>query len=159
LKKIILKLFLMMPVPVLAQQVEVVKFPFIEALLKNNSDTTYVINFWATWCKPCVKELPAFEELNLKYQHKNLKIILVSLDFKRELQTRLAPFVKEKKLESKIVLLDEPDYNSWIDKVDKSWGGAIPATLIVNNKKNVKQFYEKEFIFEELENNLKSLIH
>ena len=149
----------MMPVPVLAQPVEVVKFSYVETLLKNNSDTTYVINFWATWCKPCVKELPAFEKLNLKYQNKNLKLILVSLDFKRELQTRLIPFVKEKQLKSKIVLMDEPDYNSWIDKVDKSWGGAIPATLIINNKKNVKQFYEKEFTFEELENNLKSLIH
>jgi thiol-disulfide isomerase/thioredoxin len=141
------------------QQVEVVKFDFVESLLKNNSDTTYVINFWATWCKPCVKEIPAFESLHSKYQDKNLKVILVSLDFKRELEKRLIPFVKEKNMKSKIVLLDAPDYNSWIDKVDKSWGGAIPATLILNNKKNVRQFYEKEFTFEELETHIKPLIH
>ncbi|HKR03841.1 MAG TPA: TlpA disulfide reductase family protein [Bacteroidia bacterium] len=141
------------------QQVEVVKFDFVESLLKNNSDTTYVINFWATWCKPCVKEIPAFELLHSKYQDKNLKVILISLDFKRELEKRLIPFVKEKNMKSKIVLLDAPDYNSWIDKVDKSWGGAIPATLILNNKKNARQFYEKEFTFEELETHIKPLIH
>lgn len=142
-----------------SQEVKVVKFDFIESLLKNNSDTTYVINFWATWCKPCVKELPAFEELNSKYQDKNLKVVLVSLDFKRELEKRLVPFVKEKNMKSKVVLLDEPDYNAWIDKVDKSWGGAIPATLIINNRKNIRDFYEKEFTFEELNNNIKSLIN
>ena len=98
-----------------------------------------------------MKELPSFEELNSKYGNQNVKVILVSLDFKRQLETGLVPFVKEKNMKSKIVLLDEPDYNSWIDKIDKNWGGAIPATLVFNNKKNVKNFYEKEFTFEELE--------
>jgi thiol-disulfide isomerase/thioredoxin len=133
----------MLPFTAFSQQVEVVKFSFIESLLKNKSDTTFVINFWASWCKPCVKELPAFEELNLKNENKNIKVILISLNFKSELETKL-----------KIVLLDEPDYNSWINKVNENWGGAIPATLIINYKNNVKQFYEKEFTFEELENKL-----
>ena len=81
-------------------------------------------------------------------------MILISLNFKSELETKLIPFVNEKNLKSKIVLLDEPDYNSWINKVNENWGGAIPATLIINNKNNIKQFYEKEFTFEELENKL-----
>ena len=144
----------MLPLTVFSQEVEIVKFPFVESLLKNNSDTTYVINFWASWCKPCVKELPAFEKLNSKYENKNIKVILISLNFKSELETKLIPFVNEKNLKSKVVLLDEPDYNSWINKVNENWGGAIPATLIINNKKNIKQFYEKEFTFEELENKL-----
>ena len=144
----------MLPFTAFSQQVEVVKFSFIESLLKNKSDTTFVINFWASWCKPCVKELPAFEELNLKNENKNIKVILISLNFKSELETKLIPFVNEKNLKSKIVLLDEPDYNSWINKVNENWGGAIPATLIINYKNNVKQFYEKEFTFEELENKL-----
>ncbi|MEO5569988.1 MAG: TlpA disulfide reductase family protein [Bacteroidia bacterium] len=149
--KLVLIVFLLLPLSSYSQQIEVVKFPYLESLLKNNSDTTYIINFWATWCKPCVKELPSFEELNSKYGNQNVKVILVSLDFKRQLVTGLVPFVKEKNMKSKIVLLDEPDYNSWIDKIDKGWGGAIPATLVINNKKNVKNFYEKEFTFEELE--------
>ncbi|MEP7171626.1 MAG: TlpA disulfide reductase family protein [Bacteroidota bacterium] len=159
MKKFILKILLLLPLSAFSQKVEIVKFDFIQSLLKNNSDTTYVINFWATWCKPCVKELPSFEGLNLKYQHKNLKVFLVSLNFKSELDSKLIPYIKEKNLKSKIVLLDEPDYNSWIDKVDKMWGGGIPSTLIINNEKNIKHFYEKEFTFEELENIIKPLIH
>ena len=45
------------------------------------SGKVYLIDFWATWCKPCIKELPAFEELNARYQDKGLKVVLVSLDF------------------------------------------------------------------------------
>lgn len=159
MKQFILKILLLLPLSAFSQKVEIVKFDYIQSLLKNNSDTTYVINFWATWCKPCVKELPSFEQLNSKYQNTNLKVILVSMNFKRELESHLIPYIKEKNIKSKIVLLDEPDYNSWIDKVDKMWGGGIPSTLIINNEKKIKQFYEKEFTFEQLENNIKPLIH
>lgn len=159
MKKLIFKVLLLLPFASLAQQVEMVQFPYVGSLIKNNSDTTYVINFWATWCKPCVKELPEFEKLNAEYADKKLKVILISLDFKRQFETRLIPYVKEKQLKSTVVLLNDPDYNSWIDKVDSSWGGAIPATLVVNNKMNIKKFYEKEFTFEELEKIIKPLIN
>ena len=112
-------------------QVRVVKFNTIDSLLHNNTDTTLAINFWATWCKPCVTELPYFEELNQKHSSKKIKIILVSLDFKRELGTRVKPFVTKNNISSQVLLLDEPDYNSWIDKVDSTWSGAIPATIII----------------------------
>ncbi len=148
MKKIFL--FLLFPFASLAQQVEAVKFSFVDSLMKNNSDTTYVINFWATWCKPCVHELPGFEAVTTKYADKKIKVILISLDFKSQLGSRLIPFVKEKGLKSQVVLLNEPDYNSWIDKVDKSWSGALPATLLINNSKHQHEFYEKEFTPEEL---------
>jgi thiol-disulfide isomerase/thioredoxin len=136
-------------------QVETVHFDYIQKLMTSTSDTTYIINFWATWCKPCVAELPEFEAINAETNGNKIKVILVSMDFKSQLTGRVIPFVKEKKLESKVVLLDEPDYNSWIDKVDKSWGGGIPATLIVNSSKGRHAFYEKEMTREELEKALK----
>ena len=149
LKKIVL--LLLLPFAALAQQVEVVKFSYLDSLMKNNSDTTYVINFWATWCRPCVQELPSFEALTAKAINKKVKVILVSMDFKSQLNLRLIPFVKEKRLKSRVVLLNEPDYNSWIDKVDKSWSGGIPATLVINNSTKQHEFYEKEFTDEELD--------
>ena len=133
-----------------AQQVEEVKFSFLDSLMKNTSDTTYIVNFWATWCKPCVHELPYFEELNSRVEKQKIKVILVSLDFKSQLNSRLIPYVKERKIKSKVVLLNEPDYNSWIDKVDSSWSGGIPATLVVNGSEKRHDFYEKEFTPEEL---------
>lgn len=142
--------FLLVSMLSCAQKVEVVKFDFIDSLLKDKSDTTYLINFWATWCKPCVHELPVFEEVNASTSNKKIKVILVSLDFKSQLDPRLVPFVKQKNLKSKVVLLNEPDYNSWIDKVDASWGGGIPATLIINGALKRHDFYEKELTSDEL---------
>lgn len=133
-----------------AQNIPVIKFNTLEMMLNQSNDTTYVFNFWATWCKPCVTELPAFEKLTEESIGSKLRVILISLDFKRDLNTKLEKFVTDKNVKSSVYLLDETNYNAWIDKVDPSWGGSIPATLIVNNKKNYRKFYEREFTFEEL---------
>lgn len=138
-------------------QPRVVKFSSIDSLLHTHSDTIIVLNFWATWCKPCVTELPYFEMLNKNYASSGVKVVLASLDFKREFETRLKPYVEKNKISAMVLLLDEPDYNSWIDKVDSSWSGAIPATVIIARGK--KLFFEKEFTsYADLENIIKPLI-
>ena len=124
-------------------------FSEFESYLNKPDDKIYVINFWATWCKPCVEEMPAFNELYEKYHTKNVEIILVSLDFGKNLDERINKFKIAHNIKSKIIILDDPDSNSWINKVDQSWSGAIPATLIY--RKNKKIFYEKSFSFAELE--------
>ena len=118
-------------------------------LLHKSDDTIYVINFWATWCKPCVKELPAFEKLQAMYKSKKVKVILISLDFPNQVESRLIPFIKKKNLQSKVILLNDPDQDIWIPKISEKWSGAIPATLIYNKSK--RQFFEKSFSYEELE--------
>ncbi|MFT4534422.1 MAG: thiol-disulfide isomerase/thioredoxin [Saprospiraceae bacterium] len=114
-----------------------------ELLTNLSPDTTYVINFWATWCRPCIKELPYFEELNALYEGQAFKQILVSLDDPKKLESKVIPFLKKNKIESNVVLLADGKANSWIDKVESSWSGAIPITLILRG--NEKNFYEKEF--------------
>lgn len=137
-----------------AQNIPVIKFTELERMMKSKTDTTYVFNFWATWCKPCIKELPYFENITSTHSEKKVKVVLVSLDFKRQYETRLLPFVAERKISSTVVLLDDQDYNKWIDKVDPSWQGSIPATLFVNNSSGKRKFYEKEFEEEELNREL-----
>lgn len=121
------------------------KFDHMEAEIMTDlsPDTTYVINFWATWCGPCIKELPYFEELHALYEGKAFKQILVSLDDPKKLESKVIPFLTKNKIESKVVLLADGKANSWIDKVDPSWSGAIPITLIIKGDK--RMFYEKEF--------------
>lgn len=109
-------------------------FEGVEDLFKQKNDTTYVINFWATWCKPCVKELPYFERVQEKYKDEKVQVILVSLDFKRQLKKKLKPFLEERKMKSKVVVLTDNKYNNWIDRVDTNWSGAIPVTVIYNAK-------------------------
>ena len=119
-------------------------------------ENIYVINFWATWCAPCIKELPYFEKLNA--ENKNVKVILVSLDSKKDLDKKLIPFIEKRKLKSKVLLLADKDYNSWLSKVDADWSGATPATLLLNGKK--KQFAERDFEnFDELNQYVNSFIN
>ncbi|MDX5346128.1 MAG: TlpA family protein disulfide reductase [Hymenobacteraceae bacterium] len=141
-----------------AQEVKPIKLPELQKILQAQHDTLYVVNFWATWCKPCVQELPHFELINTKYQQQPVKVLLVSLDFVQDLDKRVKPFVQKRNLKSKVLLLDETDYNSWINKVEPSWSGAIPATLIFNNARKQRTFIERELSQQELEELIEPLI-
>ncbi len=127
----------------------VMHFQNFKSYLHKQNDTIYVLNFWATWCRPCVKELPYFEQISQNYKFQKLKVILVSLDFSEDMETKLKPFIQRKNLQSEIIVMDDPDANSWIDKVDKSWSGAIPATLIYRGNKKV--FHEGSLSYEQIE--------
>ena len=128
--------------------IEVVDFEGMYSKIDLSVDKTYVINFWATWCAPCVKELPHFEEVNNEYKNKNTEVILVSLDFPSQIESKLKPYLKKNKIKSRVILLDDSKMSSWIPKVSEQWDGGIPATLIVNSSNY--NFYPKPFEKEEL---------
>lgn len=111
-------------------------FDDFEPLLHQKNDTIYVVNFWATWCKPCVEELPFFQQLNQKYRDKKFKMILVSLDFEKNIDSKVKPFIKERDIKAKVVLLADSQQYKWIDRVNKDWSGSIPITIIY-----IKDFY------------------
>jgi len=136
--------------------IKVVNFEELEGLIQQDNDTVYVYNFWATWCKPCIAELPYFEQIGEQYAKQKVKVTLISLDFTDMLDDRVIPFIKKRQLKSALLLLDGGNPNEWIDKISPEWSGAIPATLII--AKGKRHFYEQEFTFEELENTIKSLL-
>ncbi|AXP81686.1 Thiol:disulfide interchange protein TlpA [Mariniflexile rhizosphaerae] len=135
---------------------EVYDFNGFEKFLNKKDDKIHVINFWATWCAPCVKELPYFEKLQAEYANKNVEVLLVSLDFPHLYDSKLKPFIKNKKLKSKVIALDDVDMNTWIPKVDETWSGSIPATIIYKN--NERKFFEQSFSFEALETEVKQFL-
>lgn len=133
--------------------IPVVNYDKFKAILENSKDDKlYVFNFWATWCKPCVEELPYFEAINKKYD--DVEVTLVSLDFSEKLNELVIPFANKYELVSNILLLEDTRSFYWIPDVDENWSGAIPATLMFS--KNGKTFYEKAFTFEELETEIKN---
>ncbi len=140
------------------QFIPILTFDSFKKYLQPAGDTVYVINFWATWCKPCVDELPAFEKLNETYKNQKVKVLLVSLDFKSQYDKKVVPFVKKNKLNSEVIMLDTQGDNSFIDKVSPQWQGTIPATTFVHSSTNTKKFFEKQFSYEQLENIVKPLI-
>ena len=129
-------------------------FEEFEPLLHKQNDTVYVINFWATWCKPCIKELPDFEELNKNYANQKVKVYLVSLDFPKKHEELLLPFITKNNIKSQVIHLTDTDANSWIDKVSLLWSGSIPATVIY--KGNSAEFYETTLTYKELKNIVES---
>ena len=130
------------------KNIQVVDFDEFYSKIDLSSDDTYVINFWATWCSPCVKELPYFESVNKEYAEKNVKVILVSLDFPSQIESKLKPYLKKNKIKSNVILLDDSKMNKWVPRVSEKWDGGIPATLIVNSSNY--NFYPNPFEKEEL---------
>jgi thiol-disulfide isomerase/thioredoxin len=110
----------------------------------SNKDTIYVVNFWATWCGPCVKELPEFDKIQEHYSGKPVKVLMVSLDFKEAYPKKLDGFITKKKMKPEVVWLNETNANIFIPKIDNSWSGSIPATIIYNTAKDYKIFNEGE---------------
>ena len=106
-----------------------------------------IINFWATWCSPCIKELPDFDSISKVYKNTKVKVLLVTMDFKEDLKSKVLPFILAKNLYSEVLLLDELNGNYFIPKISDAWSGAIPATLILNQKNNFRHFFEKKLSF------------
>ncbi|WP_282072436.1 TlpA disulfide reductase family protein [Polaribacter atrinae] len=135
-------------------KIPVLNFDALEPLLYTDSEEIHIVNFWAMWCAPCVKELPILQEY--QKQHPKVKITLVSLDFTEDIETKLKPFLKKKRITTQVVLLDDPDSNTWIDKINPNWSGSIPFTIIFNAKK--RSFHERMFEnIEDLENEINKI--
>jgi thiol-disulfide isomerase/thioredoxin len=112
----------------------------LTSILKNPSDKLHVINFWATWCAPCVAELPEFQKTVNEADGSKVDFLFVSLDFPSDADRKLMPFLKKNNYTFNVVLMTETDYNSWIDDVDPGWQGNIPATLFFNHSRKIRHF-------------------
>lgn len=133
-----------------AQKADLIKLKDLQEVINSPAEHIQVINFWATWCAPCVKEMPLLEKLNA--ENKNVDVTLVSMDYDLDPNPeKVQRFMARKKLQSKVVILAESDPNSWIDKIDKNWEGALPTTLVINTKTGKRKLVQKELQEGELE--------
>lgn len=121
---------------------------FTQIIENSSSDKIQVINFWATWCKPCVEELPAFEKIQSNYSEE-VEVILISLDDEKNLEQLVNPFLASNNIQSQVKLMTHPYAAEWIPLVDPHWDGAIPVTLIKH--KSNQRFYNQSFTYDELE--------
>ena len=121
---------------------DLVKLPELQKLI-HQPGPVKVVNFWATWCAPCVKEMPLFEKLN--QENKNSKVILVSMDYDLDPDpAKVKRFIERKKILSQVVILAEENPNDWIEKIDQSWTGALPSTLVINPNSGKRKFIQGE---------------
>jgi len=134
-------------------ELKIISYPEFEQMISSPSNQIRVYNFWATWCAPCIKEMPHFDKVN--NEDKEVALYFISLDDGRKTE-RVTNFIDKRNIQAPVYLLDDIDYNKWISKVHSDWSGAIPATLFVDAKGN-KHFHEGEMSEEELKTIINSL--
>lgn len=118
-----------------SQEVKMITTPDeMRSVLESNKGSVVLVNFWATWCPPCVKEFPDLVKLNNEYKDKGLKLIFVSLDDASETESKLKPFLKKHGVDFTTYQGIFPKPEDLTDVIDKNWGGEIPVTY----------FYDKE---------------
>ena len=141
--KILVSLLILSAFAMPEEPVTVVSLRQLQNNVIKQNDTLYVVNFWATWCKPCVHEMPYFEMANQKFKNQKVKVVFVSTNYARE-AALVKSFINEKQVKPDVLLLDAGNPNIWIDAIDSTWSGAIPATMMYRHGKKTL-FYEGEF--------------
>lgn len=132
-----------------AQEIPKWKIEQLEAYIKN-ANKPIIVNFWATFCKPCIEELPYFQRLANKYKSSGIELLLVSLDLP-EAYDKIRPFASKRDITAPIVYLDETNADKFCPKVDESWSGSIPASLFFNPITGYRAFFENELSEKEVE--------
>ena len=140
-----------------AQDIPKWKISDLEAYIKNSNKPT-VVNFWATFCKPCIAEIPHFQKLVRQYEKDSVQLLLVSLDMEEMYPAKIKAFAEKFKFTAPIVFLDETNADVFCPRVDEKWSGAIPASLFINNKTGYRKFFEEEMSEQKFETELKTLI-
>ncbi|HEY6503381.1 MAG TPA: TlpA disulfide reductase family protein [Chitinophagaceae bacterium] len=139
-----------------AQEIKKIKITELERIIAD-SKTPLIVNFWATYCIPCIEEIPYFLKLSKKYEKDSVKLLLVSLDLNDDYE-KIKPFAVKRKFTAPIVWLNESNADYFCPKVDAKWSGAIPATLFINNNTGYRKFYEEQIKEEALEKEIMAIL-
>ena len=138
------------------QEIKKIKITDLEKTIKE-SKTPLIINFWATFCIPCLEEIPYFQKSVKRHEKDSVKLLLVSLDLKED-YAKIKPLAAKRKFSAPIVWLNETDADYFCPKIDSAWSGALPATFFVNNKTGYRKFYEDQIKEEKLEKEIMAIL-
>jgi thiol-disulfide isomerase/thioredoxin len=139
------------------QDIKRIKITDLEKTIAE-SKTPLIVNFWATFCKPCVEEIPYFQEEVKKHVKDSVKLLLVSLDLEEYYPAKIKTFATKYKFNVPIVWLDETNADYFCTKIDPKWSGAIPATLFINSGTGYRKFYEEQLSQEKLQKEIMAIL-
>ncbi|MET0635150.1 MAG: TlpA disulfide reductase family protein [Chitinophagaceae bacterium] len=143
---------------ILNAQPRKVKITELEQLIRD-SNHPLIVNFWATWCMPCIEEIPYFQKAVLANKKDSLELILVSLDMKDDYPSVIENFIIRRNITNRVLWLDESDADYFCPRIDPRWSGSIPATLMVNPRTGYRRFYEQQLTEKQLTTAISELLH
>ena len=149
--------FILLTSIVFSQTIRKVKITEVEEYVKN-SDHPIVLNCWATWCAPCVEEIPYFMQTVKKYSDQKVELLLVSLDFASSYPTKIQEQIKKKKFDATFFWLNETNADYFCPRIDPKWDGTLPSTLFVNPKTGYRQFFGRPLTDRQVELEVKKLV-
>ena len=106
------------------------------ALRTNLTGKVRLINFWATWCSPCVAEFPDLVTLNRIYRIRDFEMTTVSVNDPDE-QAKVLAFLKKQEASNKNLIFASDDRDKLINAFDPQWQGAVPFTVVIDDKGKV----------------------
>ena len=139
------------------QEVKKIKITDLEKTIAE-SKTPLIVNFWATFCIPCLEEIPYFQEAMKKHKTDGVKLLLVSLDLQEAYPTRIKTTIAKRKITAPVQWLDETNADYFCPKVDSSWSGGMPASLFINNSTGYHKFFEEKLSKEKLEKEIMAIL-
>jgi thiol-disulfide isomerase/thioredoxin len=157
MKAILIIVFLFVAANMNAQQVRSVKATELERTIKE-SKTPLIVNFWATFCVPCLQEIPYFQELAEKYKPKGVSILFVSLDLQKAYPDSIIKTAGKHNIFEPIVWLNETNADYFCPKIDSSWTGGMPSSLFVNNATGYHKFFEEPLSKDGLEKEILAML-
>ena len=140
-----------------SQEIKKVRIDELDEYI-TRSTVPLIVNFWATWCAPCIEEIPYFQETVKKYNGENVKLLMVSLDFENAFPGKIKTFARNKNVASQIFWLDESNADIFCPRIDSAWSGSIPASLFINNKTGYRKFFERQLTPRQVEKEVLLLI-
>jgi len=140
-----------------AAEVKAVDADQIKALIAEQQGKVVVLNFWATWCPPCIKEFPDLIKLYDTYESKGLQVIAVSMNEPEEVE-EIAEFMGEHKPRFPVYRAASTEEEFYAD-FDEKWWGEMPMTMVYDKAGNVVKMHKKPLTYEEFERDVKALIN
>lgn len=122
------------------------------------SDHPLVVSFWATWCVPCIEEIPWLQSAVENHKADSVELVLVSLDFASSYPKKLTEFVKQKQFTATCFWLNETNADEFCPKINERWQGGIPANLFINNKTGYRRFFDRQLTDRQAEPEVKKLV-
>jgi thiol-disulfide isomerase/thioredoxin len=126
----------------------------LESLKDSKKGKVVLVNFWATWCKPCVAEFPEIVKLYRDYKDKGFELVFVSVDVTEDIKTKVVPFLKKQGVDFTTYYSNFDNPEDLINFFDKNWQGAIPSTYIYDRNWNQTSNMLGEKKYEVFENEI-----